>query len=87
MAYTVLFQPAARRELNDLQRPDQRRVLAAIESLAANPRPPGCTKMSGFRDIWRIRIGIFRVIYRIEDARLIVEIIRIGHRRDVYRGM
>ena len=43
--------------------------------------------MSGFRDIWRIRIGIFRVIYRIEDARLIVEIIRIGHRRDVYRGM
>ena len=87
MAYTVLFQPAARRELNDLQRPDQRRVLAAIESLAANPRPPGCTKMSGFRDIWRIRIGVFRVIYRIEDARLIVEIIRIGHRRDVYRGM
>ena len=87
MAYQVLFQSAARRELAALERSDQRRVLSAIESLTDNPRPAGCTKMSGFRDVWRIRAGTFRVIYRIRDADSTVEIIRIGHRRDVYRGM
>lgn len=59
MAYAILFQPAARRELNDLQPRDQRRVLAAIEALAENPRPAGCTKMAGFRDVWRIRVACF----------------------------
>ena len=87
MAYTILFQPGARRELTSLERQDQRRVLAAIEALADNPRPPGCTKMAGFRDVWRIRVGANRVIYRIQDVQLIITSIRIAHRRDVYRNL
>jgi mRNA interferase RelE/StbE len=87
MPYAVLFQPAARRELAGLDRSDQRRALAAIEALVYNPRPPGCAKLSGFRDVWRIRVGVFRVIYRVQDRQLIVEVIRVGHRRDVYRGL
>jgi mRNA interferase RelE/StbE len=43
--------------------------------------------MSGFNDVWRIRVGMFRIIYKIEDRRLIIEIVRVGHRRDVYRGL
>jgi mRNA interferase RelE/StbE len=86
MAYAIFFQPAARRELNALERSAQRRVVAAIERLADNPRPAGCSKLSGFRDVWRIRIGDFRVLYRVQDKQLIIEIIRIGNRRDVYRG-
>jgi mRNA interferase RelE/StbE len=87
MSYTILFQPAARRELSRIEHSNQRRILAAIESLAQNPRPAGCTKMSGFNDVWRIRVGVFRIIYKIEDRRLIIEIVRVGHRRDVYRGL
>jgi mRNA interferase RelE/StbE len=86
MGYTVLFQPAARRELEHLEKSNQRRIIAAVESLTENPHPPGCTKMSGFRDIWRIRIGVFRVIYQIRDQQWVVQIIRIAHRGDVYRG-
>jgi mRNA interferase RelE/StbE len=87
MAYAILFQPDARRELASLQRVYQRRVVATIESLTNNPRPHGCAKMSGFQDIWRIRVGAFRIIYRIRDRQLVVEVIRIGHRREVYRGL
>jgi mRNA interferase RelE/StbE len=87
MAHVVFFQPAARRELAAIQPADRKRVLSAIESLADDPRPSGCAKMSGFRDIWRIRVGVYRVIYRLENRMLTVEIIRIGHRREVYRGL
>ena len=87
MAYSVMFRPAARRELRDLELADQRRLIVAIEALASNPRPTGCTKMAGFPDVWRIRVGVFRIIYRIADRQLIVEVIRIGHLREVYRGL
>ena len=76
MPYAVLFQPAARRELGKLERPIQRRVVVAIEALASDPHSPECEKMSGFRDVWRIRVGIFRIVYRIEDRQLIVEVLR-----------
>ena len=85
--YIVALDPAAKRELASFQKPDQRRILSAIESLAEMPRPVGCTKLSGFGDIWRIRVGVYRIIYRIEDRRLVVQVIRIGHRREVYRGL
>lgn len=87
MAYSVMFRPAARRELRDLELTDQHRLIVAIEALTGNPRPAGCTKMAGFVDVWRIRVGMFRILYRIADRQLIVEVIRIGHRREVYRGL
>jgi mRNA interferase RelE/StbE len=87
MTYSVFFHPAAKRELSRLLPADQRRVLAEITSLTDNPRPRGCAKLAGFRNVWRIRVGAYRVVYRIGNAELIVEIIRIAHRREVYRGL
>lgn len=62
-----------------------RRVDTAILSLADNPRPHGCRKMSGYKDTYRTRAGEYRIIYEIHDDVLVVLVVRIGHRRDVYR--
>ena len=60
------------------------RVEAAIDALASNPCPPGCIKLHG-EERWHIRVGVYRIIYTIEDDRLIVTVVRVQHRRDVYR--
>jgi mRNA interferase RelE/StbE len=60
------------------------RLVPKIEGLAANPRPSGCRKLRGYKDIWRIRVGDYRVVYIIDDERKLVSITRIAHRKDVY---
>ena len=72
------------KELRRLSRQDQRRIAHAIDQLAENPRPPGSIHLRN-RDGWRIRVGTYRVIYSIEDERLLVLVVKIGHRREVYR--
>lgn len=62
----------------------RRRVVARIAQLGEDPRPPGCQKLSG-QEIYRVRQGQYRIVYTIEDDRLVVTIVRVGHRRDVYR--
>jgi len=83
-SYELMFRQSVAKDLRALPRRDVRRILNRIRSLAGDPRPPGCEKLSG-REIYRIRQGVYRIVYAIEDARLVVEIIRIAHRRDVYR--
>jgi mRNA interferase RelE/StbE len=83
--YSVQFAPSAERDLAALDKPVQRRVAARIDALAVNPRPAGVTKLQGEANAWRIRVGEYRVIYSIEDAQLVVLVIKIGHRREVYR--
>jgi mRNA interferase RelE/StbE len=83
--YSVLFSPSAERDLAALDKPVQRRVVAKIEALAENPRPAGVTKLQGEANAWRIRVGDYRVLYTIEDGRLVVLVVKIGHRREVYR--
>lgn len=83
--YTVELRPSARRELLKLPRPDQRRLIRAMDALADNPRPRGIKKLAGPDDLYRIRVGDYRVVYTIQDDRLIVLVVRIGHRKDVYR--
>jgi mRNA interferase RelE/StbE len=61
------------------------RVIVAIQSLAQNPRPPGCRKLTGSKSDWRIRVGDYRVVYEIADAVRIVRVNRVRHRREVYR--
>lgn len=68
-----------------LPEPARRRVDAAILALADNPRPNGCRKLAGEEGQWRIRVGDFRVIYQVRDAVLLVLVVRVGHRREVYR--
>jgi mRNA interferase RelE/StbE len=83
--YRITFARSARRELESLDPPVARRVLAAIERLQANPRPRGCVKLAGSRNDWRIRVGDWRVIYSIDDSAETVDVSAIRHRSDAYR--
>ena len=83
--YSILFKPSARKELFSL--PDQ--AISAIEEkidvLISNPRPHGCKKLSGSINEYRIRIGNYRVVYTVSDDTLIVYVIKIAHRKNVYK--
>jgi mRNA interferase RelE/StbE len=87
MTYTVEIDTKAAREIRALPREDQQRAITRIMALGDDPRPAGCVKLSGTSGLWRIRAGNYRIIYQILDARLIVSVIKVGHRRDVYRGL
>jgi len=84
-SYEVRFAPAAERQFSKLPRTDQARLTVVIDKLHGNPRPQGVEKLSGEEDLWRIRVGDFRVIYEITDRVLLILIVKIGHRREVYR--
>ena len=82
--YSISFVRSARKELESLSAPLIRRILAKIELLSKNPRPAGCKKLKGAHDLWRIRIGEYRVIYSIIDSDIRIEIITVRHRRQAY---
>jgi len=82
--WQIVIAKRAERELRRLPRDLHGRVLAAITSLATDPRPPGSKKLAG-RDAWRVRVSDYRVLYEIEDRELRVLVLRVAHRRDVYR--
>ena len=83
--YTVSFRRSAEKDLRRLDATVQRRALRAIDGLAREPRPPGCRKLVGSEDAFRIRIGDYRVIYTVGDAVCIVTIESVRHRREAYR--
>ncbi|HHU10933.1 MAG TPA: type II toxin-antitoxin system RelE/ParE family toxin [Intrasporangiaceae bacterium] len=85
MTYRVELAPAAVRQLRKLDQSARRRVQAAIELLAAEPRPPGAAKLTVGEGEWRVRTGVFRIIYEIDDDVLLVLVIAVGHRREIYR--
>ncbi|MEZ5331004.1 MAG: type II toxin-antitoxin system RelE/ParE family toxin [Thermoanaerobaculia bacterium] len=72
-------------QLRKLDRQARRRVLRAIQALADGPRPQGSRKLTGYDDVFRIRVATHRVLYSVEDRKLVVLILKIGHRRDLYR--
>jgi mRNA interferase RelE/StbE len=82
--YEIVFAASAKREFRDLSPDVIERILPKIRDLANNPRPPGCKKLHGYRDRWRIRIGDYRVVYAISDTSKRVDVTRIAHRREVY---
>lgn len=84
MTFTVDLQ-LVQKTLDRMEAGIRRRILHAASSLAHDPRPPGARKLEGISDTWRIRAGDYRIIYTIEDDRLVVLIVKIGHRREVYR--
>ena len=83
-SYELVFRRSVAKDLRRFPREDVRRILQRIRSLAVDPGPPGCEKLSGL-ERYRVRQGVYRIVYEIEDARLIVLVVKIGHRRDVYR--
>ena len=82
--YSVLVARSARKELADLPSRDRGRILERIAALANDPRPPGCEKLS-LQDKYRVRQGDYRIVYTVSDAEVTVWVIKVGHRRDVYR--
>ncbi len=66
---------------------DQIRVLRAIQPLAHEPHPPGSRKVRGYDDVYRVRVDTFRILYRVEDLRLVIIILKVGHRREIYRSL
>jgi len=86
VTYRVTFAPAAARQLRKLDPPARRRIQATIELLADDPRPPAATRLVGGAGEWRVRTGDYRVVYEITDDVLLVLVLAVGHRREVYRS-
>jgi len=82
--YDLRIKPSAVKELEALQTKDRRRIVKKIQDLASEPRPPGCEKLSG-QDRYRLRQGDLRILYEIQDREVTVTVVKIRHRRDVYR--
>jgi mRNA interferase RelE/StbE len=85
LGYAISFARSARKELEKLDPALVGRIFRLIESLAQNPRPPRCKKLSGVQNLWRIRVGDYRVVYHIYDADKVVDIVAVRHRREAYR--
>jgi mRNA interferase RelE/StbE len=83
-SYSLVIKTSAERELRALPKADRRRVVDRVRALAHNPRPPGNEKLSG-QERYRGRQGDYRIVYAIDDEARVVEIVKIGHRREVYR--
>ncbi len=83
--YTITFARSAEKELGALSAKLVSRIFPKIENLSTNPRPSGCLKLTGENDLWRVRVGDYRVVYKVEDKLKLIDIISIRHRRDVYR--
>ena len=83
--YRVEIARRAIRSLNSLPRKEQQRVRAAIDLLSETPRPPGCVAMAGEKDAYRVRVRDYRIVYEVHDRVLLIQVVRVGHRREVYR--
>ena len=82
--YELRFKASVRKDLRPIPRPEVQRILDRIDLLRDDPRPAGAEKLSG-QERYRVRQGTYRILYTIEDVELIVEVVKVGHRRDVFR--
>lgn len=85
MLYRIEFRPAAVRDLAKLDQPARKKIAAKIDGLQQDPRPPGAEVLQGHQKRYRLRVGVYRIIYEVKDNVLLILVIRIGHRREVYR--
>ncbi len=83
--YAISYERAAAKELSKLDKQTARRIIRSINDLRQNPHPPGCRQLVGYDRLWRIRVGDYRVVYFVDGDTLIVLIVRVAHRREVYR--
>jgi mRNA interferase RelE/StbE len=83
--YTVELSAHAQRQFDKLPLSVQGRILPKLQALVSVPRPSGCKKLEGASDLYRIRVGDYRVIYEVQDERLLILVIEVGHRREIYR--
>ena len=85
-SYDLVFRKSVAKDLRAVPKKDVKRIMQRIRALALDPRPSGCEKLSG-QERYRIRQGAYRIIYEIVDATLLVLVVKVGHRRDVYRSI
>ncbi len=85
MSYTIEFSRKAERQFRDLPKSIQVKLTPKINALADNPRPRGAKKLEGENELYRIRVGDYRVIYQVQDKALIVLVVKIGDRKEIYR--
>ena len=83
--YNVEIARRAIKSIAGLPHNQQRRIRAAIDLLAEEPRPPNCVALTGEESVYRVRVGDYRILYEVIDERLVIHVIRVGHRREVYR--
>ncbi|MDB2554583.1 type II toxin-antitoxin system RelE/ParE family toxin [Porticoccaceae bacterium] len=83
--YKVTFKKSVAKDLRNIANRDVQRILAQIDLLADNPRSEGCLKLSN-KQQHRVRVGLYRIIYEIQDARLVVQVVKVGHRTNIYKG-
>jgi len=83
--YTLVVLRTAKRAIARLPQATRSRVVQAIDTLVIVPRPVGCVKLAGPGDRYRVRVGDYRILYEVRDGELVVTVVRVGHRRDVYR--
>jgi mRNA interferase RelE/StbE len=84
VAYSLFFKESVQKDLSDIPKKDLKKILTRIKSLAADPRPPGCEKLTG-QDRYRLRQGRYRIVYAIQDEEHYVTVVKVGHRKDIYR--
>jgi mRNA interferase RelE/StbE len=85
--YRLLIKSSAAKEIDAIgTKRDRQRIVDRVRLLAMEPRPPGCEKLAGLAALFRVRQGQYRVIYTVDDLRRVVEIIKVGHRREIYRS-
>jgi mRNA interferase RelE/StbE len=84
MPYQLLYTTRAEREIAKLPRQVIPRILEATLALASEPRPPGCKKLRGIPNAWRVRVGDYRILYEVNDSARVIRVARAGHRRDIY---
>jgi len=85
-SYRLEWRRSATKDLRRIVSADLPKILAAVESLVIQPFPPGCAKLSGSERSYRIRVGDYRILYDVLTGRLLIEVVRVGHRKDVYRS-
>lgn len=83
--YELRIKPSVAKDLRGLPKQDVQRIMNCIESLREDPRAQGCVKLGG-ADLYRVRQGVYRIVYAIDDGAVTVEVVRVGHRSDVYRS-
>lgn len=85
--YTVVLTQSAEKGLYKLPAQTVKRIIDVLKSLEESPRPQGCKKLKGYKNLWRIRIGDYRIVYAIEEVVMLVDVREIGHRKDIYDRM
>ena len=87
MAYRIEVSPAAARQLRKIDRRTLPQIAEKVDSLAVEPRPRGCEKLSGHHDVYRVRVGDYRIIYGVEDRLVLVAVLKVGNRAEVYQRL